>query len=48
MPILDQYTRENEAPPEPIGYERDDHDPLDDRHDPDGLEENETIYNDEQ
>jgi len=31
MPILDQYERPNEAPPEEIGYEREDHDP-DDRH----------------
>ena len=39
MPILDQYERPNEAPPTPIGYEPDDHDPNDDRHDADGLEE---------
>jgi len=38
MPILTEYSRENEAPPTPIGYEPGDHDPNDDRHDPDGLE----------
>jgi hypothetical protein len=32
MPILTDYTRENEAPPEEIGYEPDDHNPDDDRH----------------
>jgi len=26
------------APPDPIGSEPDDHDPADDRHDPDGLD----------
>jgi hypothetical protein len=43
MPILDQYSRENEAPPEPIGYERDDHNPDDDRHPEE--EENEITTN---
>jgi len=39
MPILDQYERTYSAPPDPIGTEPDDHDPNDDRHDPDGLED---------
>ena len=38
MPILTEYTRENEAPPEPIGYYQTEIDPNDDRHDADGLE----------
>lgn len=40
MPILDNYERNYTAPPDPIGTDTDEHDPNDDRHDPDGLEDN--------
>lgn len=35
---LDEDLRRYTAPPSPIGTEPDDHDPNDDRHDPDGFE----------
>jgi hypothetical protein len=37
MPLDEDLSRYT-APPDPIGSEPDDHDPADDRHDPDGLE----------
>ena len=46
MPLLTDYERTYSAPPEPIGYERDDHDPHDDRHpDDDETETTEFDWN---